>query len=348
MLTGADRDLQAVRYRLSRAVGVLALLFLVAAYAYTHLMPWSLLQALFFTLTTITTIGYNDYALTDEAKIFTMAVIVVGLATWTFIVAHIIELAVIGWQRWRSRQMERDLAAAERHFVVIGYGLVGRSVAKWLRRNGRTALVIDTNSQAVEEARADGLMALCGDATDEETLLKARIARADGLMAVTRSDPVNVFVTLTARELVPDLHICAAAMAPGSEAKLRRAGADAVVSPYDLGAHRLAMAAVSPSVAELMAGWGESHEAGLVVREAVVETGSRVCDQALRDTGVRQETGVLIAAVKAAADGKLVISPDPTYVLRAGDVVIGFGLYPNMAHFMEWIAPTTASELSGL
>jgi len=120
------------------------------------------------------------------------------------------------------------------------------------------------------------------------------------------------------------------------------------VSPYDLGAHRLAMAAVSPSVAELMAGWGESHEAGLVVREAVVENGSRVCDRALRDSGLRQETGVLVAAVKAAGDGKLMISPDPDYTLRAGDVVIGFGLYPNMAHFMEWIAPTAARELSGL
>jgi voltage-gated potassium channel len=300
-------------------------------------MGWSLLQSAFFTLITITTIGYSDYGLSNLGKAWTMAVIVVGLAAWTFVLAYLVEWFMLSWQRWRQRQMERELDDLNGHWLVIGYGRVGRDVVAALRRAGRLPLVIDLDPEAVEAARDAGLNALRGDAADEETLLRAGVARAAGLMAVTRSDPVNVFCTLTARGLRPDLRICAAAFGRGADNKLRRAGADAVVSLYEIGAQRLAMAAVTPYVAELIDSAG--GEAGLVLREAVVEPDSPLCGKALRDTNLRAETGVLVAALQPAGERGLQISPEPHHVLAAGDVLIGLGQAANIRRFLELVAP---------
>lgn len=337
-----------MRGRLLRGLTALGSLVAIATVVYRQLMGWGWVQSLFFTLITITTVGYDDYHLSEPGKLFTLALLGVGLALWTFVLVHWVEWFALGWQDWRQRQMERELGALKQHFVVVGYGTVGAEVARWLRRSGRSVLVLDNQSAAVEAARAAGLQAMLGDATEEESLRGAGVERAAGLMAVTRSDPVNVFVTLTARAMCPRLHICAAAMAAGTANKLRRAGADAVVSPYELGAQRLATAAVSPLVAELMAGYGEGDESALVMREAAVEAESALCGKSLREAGLREYCGVLVAALKEAGGGQLVISPDPDRLLTAGDILIGLGLYPNMARFSELVAPRATSELGEL
>jgi len=343
-----QRDLEAVRSRLWRGALALVGLLVAASAGYRALMHWPWAQCLYFTVITITTVGYNDYNLSEQGKLLTVGLLVLGLALWTFVLAHAVEWFILGWQRWRQRQMERDLESLARHFIVVGYGMVGAEVARWLQRAGRAVLVVDLKPAAVEAARAAGFVALAGDATEEDTLLRAGLQRAAGLMAVTRSDPVNVFVTLTARGLCATLHICGAALGPGAETKLRRAGADAVVSPYDLGAQRLATAAISPHVAELMAGYGYGDEAALVMREAVLEAESPVCGKRLRDAGLRESTGVLVAALKEGASGKLAISPDPDYLLGAGDVLIGFGLFPNMCRFVALVGPRAARETAAL
>jgi voltage-gated potassium channel len=338
--SGAEaREAERVRGHLWRGAAVLLLVIGRGAWGYRRLMGWSLLQAVFFTLITITTIGYNDYQLTDSGKLFTIGVIVVGLAAWTFVLAHLVEWFVLSAAHWRRWQMARDLAELKGHYIVVGYGKVAADVARCLQRAQRAVLVVDLAPAAVDAARDGGLAALVGDATEEETLRRAGIERAAGLMAVTRSDPVNVFVTLTAKGLRPDLHVCAAAMGSGAREKLLRAGADAVVSPYEIGAQRLAAAALTPNVAELLAGYGYGDAGGLTLQEAVVPPGSPLCGQSLRQTRLRAESGVLVAALKSAGEEQLVISPSPDYVLAAGDVLIGLGLQANMARFLELVGP---------
>ncbi|MBI2300216.1 MAG: potassium channel protein [Armatimonadetes bacterium] len=327
--------------------GLLGLLAMAVA-GYRYLLGWDARQALFFTLITITTIGYNDYGLTPAARDFTALLIVVGIASWTLLLTAGAEYVAAHWEGTRRRRMERELEGLRNHFVVVGYGPVGREVAELLHRAGRRVLVVDMDPVAVERARAKGMAALQGDATQEETLREAGLARAAGILSVTRNDPVNVFVTLCARGMSPGIFIAANAIAAGVEEKLRRAGATVVISPYEIGAQRLAMTALSPHAAELFEGYAADSPGGLRIREAILEAGSTVCGKRLRDSGLREQSNVMLVAVKGAGGGELTVNPSADRVLSAGDILIGLGRAESVDAFAALVAPRAMRELGAL
>lgn len=337
-----------MRLRVWIGCGGLLTLLLAALVGYHVLMGWDVRQSLFFTIITISSIGYDDYDLTPAATNFTMVVILVGIACWTLLLASVVEYAADHWEGARRRRMEQEVRRLKGHFIVIGYGAVGREVAKYLRREGREVVVIDERPEAVERAREDGYHALLGDATVEETLDRAAIRAAAGMLAVTRSDPVNVFVTLTARGMCPELYIAANGIQAGVAEKLRRAGATVVVSPYEIGAQRLALAALSPHVAELLGGHDEDVGTALILREAELEAASPICGKALRDSGLRETTQVALAALKDIRSGEVLVNPPPDRVLQAGDILIAFGRRDQMPAFLRLVAPAAAQELLAL
>lgn len=323
----------------------LLLLLVAAVTGYHALMGWSWQQSVFFTFITITTIGYNDYQLTEPAQQFTIVVIVVGLVCWTLMLYSAAEYLSARLEAERRRRMEREIEILKQHFVVVGYGPVGCEVAHALRQAGRRVVVVDIDPEAVEQAREKEYPAMQGDATSEETLIKAGIRRAAGLLAVTRNDPVNVFVTLTARGLCPDLFIAGNAIQSGVADKLRRAGATVVISPYELGAQRLAMSAVSPHVAELFATHPESD--GLTIREAELEPGSELVGKTLAESALRQRAEVMVAAIKL-VDGQTVLNPPANHLMQPGEILIAFGRAAQMPVFLKLVSPAAAKELAVL
>lgn len=328
-------------------VGFIALLGLlsVAVLGYRYLEGWDPLQAWFFAITTVTTIGYSDYSISDRTKLFTMALVGVGIIVWLYLVNGAIEYAASHWSERLRRREERELNALRDHFIVIGYGAVGQQVVEWLRRAGRRVVVVDSDEQRIAGLHASGIQCLHGDATDEETLKRAGLERAAGLLAVTRADPVNVFVTLTARALRPSIYIAANASSPAVADKLRRAGATTAVSPYALGAQRLAEAALSPHIAELFAGLAGAGN--LLLREAELEAASPLCGATLRESGLRQQANVMVVAHKPAG-GAMTVNPSADTPLGAGDILIAFGDTDDLNRFVELAAPAASAELRAL
>ncbi len=214
---------------------------------------WSFSDALYMTVITLTTVGYGEVRTLDESgRVVAMVAAVVGTALLfggVGIMAEVV-LAEIGSGRRERRKMQEQITGLRDHYIVCGYGRVGSTVAAELRVSGRSVVVVDVLPDSVERAREDGYLVVEGDATDEATLLAAGIERATGLVATIDEDAYNVYVVLSARTLNRQLFIVGRANAPIAEARLKRAGANRIVSPYTMAGHRIAELAVRPAVSD--------------------------------------------------------------------------------------------------
>ena len=214
---------------------------------------WSFSDALYMTVITLTTVGYGEVRTLDEnGRVVAMVAAVVGTALLfggVGIMAEVV-LAEIGSGRRERRKMQEQISALTDHYVVCGYGRVGSTVAAELRESGRSVVIVDVMADSVERARDDGYLVVEGDATDEATLLAAGIGQATGLVATIDEDAYNVYVVLSARTLNRQLFIVGRANAPIAEARLKRAGANRIVSPYTMAGHRIAELAIRPAVSD--------------------------------------------------------------------------------------------------
>jgi voltage-gated potassium channel len=214
---------------------------------------WSFSDALYMTVITLTTVGYGEVRPLDEAgRMVAMAAAVVGTALLfggVGILAEVV-LAEIGSGRRERRKMQERIAGMSDHYIVCGYGRVGSTVSAELRGSGRDVVIVDIRPDSIERARDDGYLVVVGDATDEPTLLAAGIERAAGLVATMDEDVYNVYVVLSARTLSRQIFIVGRANAPIAEARLKRAGANRIVSPYTMAGHRIAELAVRPAVSD--------------------------------------------------------------------------------------------------
>ncbi len=214
---------------------------------------WSLSDALYMTVITLTTVGYGEVRPLDESgRVVAMAAAVVGTALLfggVGIMAEVV-LAEIGSGRRERRKMQERITGMSDHYIVCGYGRVGSTVAAELRDSGRSVVLVDVRPDSIERAREEGYLVVVGDATDEPTLLAAGIERAAGLIATMDEDAYNVYVVLSARTLNRQLFIVGRANAPIAEARLKRAGANRIVSPYTMAGHRIAELAVRPAVSD--------------------------------------------------------------------------------------------------
>lgn len=238
---------------------------------------WSFSDALYMTVITLTTVGYGEVRPLDEAgRTVAMAAAVVGTALLfggVGILAEVV-LAEIGSGRREWRKMQERIAGMSDHYIVCGYGRVGSTVTTELRDSGRTVVVVDVRPDSIDRAREDGYLVVVGDATDEATLLDAGIERAAGLVATMDEDAYNVYVVLSARTLSRHLFIVGRANAPIAEARLKRAGANRIVSPYTMAGHRIAELAVRPAVSDYIdAALSRAHISFSIEEYRVVDGG---------------------------------------------------------------------------
>jgi voltage-gated potassium channel len=309
------------------SICVLALLVSMGVTGFMTIEGWRFLDALYMTVITLGTVGFKEvHDLSDAGKIFTILLVIFGVSVLGYIVGSLAQIMFEGqFQRIIGRKkVEKQVQALRNHYIICGFGRMGSLICKEFAAKPIPFIVVEKDLEIIEKIKEDGYLHLHGDATADEDLLKAGIKKAQGLISVVTSDTQNVYITLTARGLNPDLYILARSGEEGSELKLKRAGANKVVSPYLIGGSRMAQAILRPNVVDFIeiATGREHHD--LLMEEITIPPDSGFVGQDLVSSGFRRETGVIIVGIKKTS-GKMVFNPEPTARIDRNDTLIVLG-----------------------
>lgn len=307
--------------------GLFAFVIIVAigVVGYMVIEGWAFLDSVYMTITTITTVGFREiHPLSDAGRIFSIFIIIGGvggaLYVLTTIMGYLLE-GQFGITMWR-RRMKTKIAKLKKHFILCGYGRVGEEIALTFSEEGAPFVIISNNEEHVAKAEKEGYLAIFGDATSDDVLKEAGIERAYGLVSAVGSDTDNTFITLSARETRPDLFIEARSSSPASEGKLRRAGADRVISPHTIGGRRMAMLALRPAVVDFIdtVAYGRGRELQLETVDVV--SGSSLIGQTMGQAKGR--VGITVLAMRKES-GKLIANPPDEDPIEDGDRLIVIG-----------------------
>lgn len=285
---------------------------------------FSLVEGLFETVITVTTVGYGEvHAFSTGEQVFSIILILLGVGTAAYTFSALIETFMEGYLGggFRRRRMEQQIKAMKQHVIICGWGRVGRAIHHNLKASNSDVVVIDISLQRLETV--DGPY-IHGDATDERILREAGIDRARVLITALNADADNLYVTLTGRSMMPDLFIVSRAASEQAVPKLHQAGANRVVNPQDLGGARMAALAVQPHVAEFLDVVMHNGSLDFRLEQVEVFPSSPLVGQSLRSAMVHDQTGTLVLAMRN-ADGSFRTNPPPTAEILAGEVLIVIG-----------------------
>jgi voltage-gated potassium channel len=288
---------------------------------------YTLFDALYMTVITLTTVGYEEvHRLSTAGRLFTIFLLFGGVFALFYAATEFLRAVVTGevQQVWGRQRMERNLAALKDHLIVCGYGRMGRFICEEFSREGLDFVVIDRQEEVLRDFRLAHGIALVGEATSDEVLRKAGVERARALVTVAASDADNLFITMSARLLNDRLFIVARAEGEKAEPKLLRAGANRVVAPYAIGGSKVAQAVLRPAVVDFIELATKTEHLDLQIEETMVKPHSRLAGQSLRASRMREDLGVIVVAVKK-PEGHLVTNLSGEAVMQAGDTLIALG-----------------------
>ena len=313
------------RRRLILALLALLGMFVIGAEGYVVLTdaPWG--DAAYMTLITLSTVGFKEAMdLGPTGRIWTAVVIVFGVGVVSVAYASLLTLFVGGEIRdvVGRRRVQSKIAQLRGHTVLCGFGRMGALAARMLKQDGAEIVVVEAKKTLRPDLETAGLLFVIGDATEEETLQAAGLARAGALVSTLPSDADNVYVALTARGLHPDLHIVTRAEQPATEHKLRRAGANRVVSPNSIGARRMALLAIRPAVVDFIDTVTFRRGRELQMENIVILENSPLIGQTI--DSVRQKSKANILAINRRT-GKLLTNPPGEEVFELGDRLVIMG-----------------------
>jgi voltage-gated potassium channel len=293
---------------------------------------YTLLDALYMTVITLTTVGYEEvHPLTPSGRLFTIILLLVGVLTFFYAVTELVRVVINGevQQLFGRRRMERSLAKLKNHMIICGYGRMGRHVCREFAQRGLPFVVIDRRAELLRDFDLAHGIALEGDATSDAVLRHAGVERARALVTVAASDADNLFITLSARLLNDKLFIVARAEGELAEEKLRRAGASQVVTPYAIGGAKVAMAVLRPAVVDFLEWATGAEHLDLQIEETRIQPGSKLAGVTLHASGLRQDLGVIVVAIKD-AQGNLLANPPGDAVMMPGDTLIALGAQQSL------------------
>ncbi len=324
-------------------IGVL----LAGTMGYRFIEGWDLLDALYMTVITLATVGYGEIrTLTPAGRVFTIFVIIFGVGTVAYLAGQMTQAMVeVSVQRVLGRRkLEKQIKSLKDHYILCGYGRIGRMIASEISAKKLPLVVIDNSQTAMEQLERDGLLYVRGDASDEENLLAAGIDRAQGIIAAVSSDADNVYIVLTARTLSRDIFILSRASDEKSLRKLKGAGADHVVSPYSIGARKMAQAILRPAVSDFIEttvhGVGEGDS--LAMEEILVTPDSRIKDTTLLESNIRRDMDLIVIAIKT-GEGRMLFNPSAQARIQVGDTLIAVGQKNNMDKLAELLGANTSA-----
>jgi voltage-gated potassium channel len=288
----------------------------------------SLLDSLFMTVITVTTVGYGEtIPLSTTGRYFTIFLIMVGAGLVLYLFSKTTEAMVEGGlQAYMGRKtMNKKVAGLKDHFIVCGFGRIGKVICQILHENKRPFVVIENEPNEVKLIEEMDYLVIEGDAANDETLEKASIQKAKGLIAVVSSDANNVYIILSAKGLNPKLFVLARSSGDdGSEIKMLRAGANKVISPYYIGACRMAQLIVRPTVIDFIDLAVNEGELGLRIEELSVSEKAKFVNQSLLDSGIRKEHDLIVVAIKR-EHGEMLFNPNPSTLILNGDILVVLG-----------------------
>jgi voltage-gated potassium channel len=317
--------------RFAAALAYFVALFVIAAIGYHFIEGWYWFDSVYMAVTTVSSVGFMEvHPLTPAGRTFTMVVIALGVTGlgiwWALITALIVELDLGGALRRRKKM--KQIEELKGHYIVCGAGRVGRMVIREIRHEGLPLLVIERNEQRARRLEEDDpdLLVICADSTKERVLLEAGVERASGLAACLADDGDNLLVCLAARDLNAELSTVARAYDEESVDRLRRAGADHVISPTLTGGIRMASTLLRPHVVSFLDSAIMGPDMDLRLEEAMIPEGSPLHGVKLENAGIPKKTGlVVIALQRGGRVGAQIYNPGPDTRLEQGDVMIVLG-----------------------
>jgi voltage-gated potassium channel len=334
-----------LRRSLAPVLIALAAVVTIGTIGYRVIEGWSYLEALYMTVITLSTVGFGETrALSSSGRVFTIVLIVLGVSTVAYALSSIGEyiLNVRVGPRVRERRMMRAISKLENHFIICGFGRVGRSAYESLKEAKGEIVIIEKDNEQAEMPLALGLTVVIGDATIDETLKQAGIEKARGLMVCSGNDSDNLFIVLSARSLNPNLFIVARSVNAENENKMRRAGADRVVSPYKIGGRHMANLLSRPHVTDFLDVVTLDSGLELWLEELEIGETSVLAGKTVIEADLRRNTGAILIALLRGPERKTFI-PDEKMRLEVGDELIVLGTREQLLK-LEELADSTVGH----
>jgi voltage-gated potassium channel len=327
-----------LRRRLIIALALVLFIVSFGTIGYIAVEGWNFQDSLYMTVTTLTTVGYREVReLSSAGRWFTIILIIGGVGTMLYALSAGAKVLMEGefQEVLGRRRLEKKMKELRDHYIICGYGRMGKIIVRELKSEKVKFAVIEKNAIIHEKEEA---FLIIGDATQDELLKEVGIERAKGLITVLPTDAENLYVVLSAKGLNPNLFIVARAGEEGSEQKLLRAGADRVISPYHIGGLRIAHTVLKPAVVDFLELATQSGNIDLQLEEISIPDVSRFSGLSLDQCGFGKELGVIIVAIKKTS-GDMQFNPTFRTLIEPGDTLIALGETSKLRVLEEMIAP---------
>ena len=322
-----------------RALILLPVIIIIGTIGYWGIEKWTFLDAVYMTIITLATIGYNEvHPLSEAGKLFTIFFVIFGVApAWGFLVSILVKSIVDGHlQRLLgSRKMEKQIKKLKDHYIVCGYGRIGQTVCGELKNNNVPFIVIEQSTKLVEEMTKSELLFIHGSCAEDANLVDAGISRAKALINTIADEADAVYVTLSAKQLNPQLFIMARADSQSVHNKLKRAGATKVVSPHIYAGVHMAQTTLRPNVVDFMSLAAEGTTDGLKIEEVAVKSDSRLVGQMLKDSGIRSDLGITVIGTKKRGKD-MFYNPPADMKIEEGDTLVLIGTSSQLQRLEEF------------
>jgi voltage-gated potassium channel len=315
---------------------MLAAVTVAGTLGYCLVEHWNAFDALYMTVTTLATVGYSEvHELHTGGRVFTICLILVGVGVALFVLsdtAQLIAESDPGELFWKKR-MKDKIAKMSKHLIVCGFGRTGQEVARQLSVDRVPFVVIEQDPERCKRASEDGLLYVCGDATDDDVLKQAGVQKANGIVCALADDTANTFIALSSKEFNENIKIVCRAANPGAEAKMLRAGAHNVISPYIIAGRRMASAVTHPLVLEFLDVAMHNPAFDLRLEQITISLQSKLAGITLKDANIKQTVGAMVLAVNQ--KGRLLTNPSPDLVFEAGDILVALGAADELARLLD-------------
>ncbi|QDU59180.1 Voltage-gated potassium channel Kch [Planctomycetes bacterium Pan216] len=326
--------------RLRRGIFALVFTSVTGVAAYVMLAGLSFVEAFYMLIITISTVGYGEIGpISPWARAVNCYVILVGITAGAYTFGGLVQMMAEGHieQFVAGASKNRRIEGLRDHHIICGYGRMGELICEHLAKRNKLFVLVEFDPLRASAASVNNYLCVTGDATEEETLRRAGIKRARSLVCVLPSDADNVFVTLTGRDMNPNLFITSRAEQPATEKKLLQAGADRVVAPQVIGAQHITNLLFRPTTVDILELVTGRQSVDLELTELTIPEGGIIHGQTLAQAEIRRKTGVIVVAIKR-TDGELLVNPDSHIALYSGDTIVILGKRENIDSFSRQFA----------